>query len=279
MWIKLLILSCFVVLVACSGLEEMEYRKNREHNETGEFVYRYHDEYHFAIPSPVLKKRIPYAWEENLIGEHPRITKEFFRCNGSTSNPAHVEYNNAGEEVRYFDCEGPLKHSLPIRDDKEFIFPILIDILNYIQEKTEKRVVITCGHRCPQHNIYVDSSRYNRTSKHMIGAEVDLYVQGMWKNPMDVVNLIFEFYKENPKYKEQKQYEEFFRYEKDDTNVSTPPWYNKEIFVKLFKKEEGRDIDNRHSYPYVSIQVRYDRDTDKRVSYTWEQAFYNYLRW
>ena len=32
-------------------------------------------------------------------------------------------------------------------------------------------------------------------------------------------------------------------------NVLIPPWYNKEILIKLFKKNEGRDLDNRHPYP------------------------------
>ena len=31
----------------------------------------------------------------------------------------------------------------------------------------------------------------------------------------------------------------------------TIPWFNKEIFIKLYRKSEGRDGDNRHPYPYL----------------------------
>ena len=138
--------------------------------------------------------------------------------------------------------------------------------------------MITCGHRCPEHNTYSDSSPKNQHSKHMIGAEVSFYVQGMEYKPETIIKYLQEYYKSNPKYKGQKDFEEFQRYDKEDSDVSIQPWYNKEIFVKLYNKKEGRDFDNRHPYPYISIQVRYEVDRQEKVIYTWDKATRNYLR-
>src|SRR5206468_4318905 len=150
------------------------------------------------------------------------------------------------------------RHSLPLSDGKEFVYSILLDLLNYLQAKTGKRVVVTCGHRCPVHNLYADQSKSNQVSKHMIGAEADFYVQGFEERPDLIVELIKGFYKEEARYQGLPAYQEFKRFEKEEAGLSTLPWYNQEVCIKLFKKSEGRDIDNRHPYPYLSIQVRYD---------------------
>jgi hypothetical protein len=244
----------------------------------GEYIFRHHDESLVQVEPMVSLKRAAYPWEEDRHCSYPKITKDFFRCKGSSLNPVHLVQKEK-EIVRYYDCGGPQRHSLPLRDQKEFIYPVLIDLLNYIQTQTGKRVVITCGHCCPEHNTYLDPSQANQASKHMLGAEVDFYVQGMEQQPEKVIELIFAYYREQPKYKGLKEFEEFKRYEKEEKNVSYLPWYNKEIFIKLFKKNEGRDFDNRHPYPYVSIQVRYDWDLDEKVTYSWDKAFHNFLRW
>lgn len=168
---------------------------------------------------------------------------------------------------------------MPLRAQQEFIYSILIDLLNEIQIKTGRRVVITCGHCCPEHSLYLDASPINQTSKHLIGAEVDFYVEGLEKEPEKVVEIILAFYREQLKYKGLKEFQEFKRYEKGETNVTLLPWYNKEIFVKIFNETEGRDFDNRHPYPYVSIQVRYDWDLKEKVVYSWEKAFRQFYRW
>ena len=113
----------------------------------------------------------------------------------------------------------------------------------------------------------------------MLGAEVDFYVQGMEKNPEKIVELILVYYHAQPKYKGLKEFEEFKRYEKKESHVLTPPWVNKELFIKLYKKNEGRDFDNRHPYPYISLQVRYDWDRQEPVTYSWDKDFRNFHRW
>lgn len=260
--------------VGCSNSDTPSESTLRRQNQKGEFVYRVHDEYLFVPPSPQWQARDSYPWEIGVVENLPRITKEFFRCKGSCLNSEQVAANG-DEIVRLNDCGGLDRHGLPLHNNKEFIYPVLIDLMNYLQTRTEKRVIITSGHRCPQHNTYVDPSYYNRTSKHLIGAEVSFYVQGMEYLAETIAHYLQDYYRAHF---DQPDYAVFKRYEKNDTNVSTQPWYNKEIFIKLFKKDEGHNFDNRHPYPYVSIQVRYDRELDQRVFYTWEAAHQQYLR-
>lgn len=270
----LLLLSLVLFVQGCSNSSS----SSPSHPPKGEYIFRRHDESFVRVEPLVSVKRPSYPWEEEWLCHYSKITKDFLRCQGSSLNPVHI-VQKGKEMVRFYDCGGAQKHSLPLRDQKEFIYPILIDLLNYIQTKTEKRVVVTCGHCCPEHNAYLDPSSANQMSKHMLGAEVDFYVQGMEQQPNHVIDLILAYYKEQIKYKGLKEFEEFKRYEKEDKNIATCPWYNKEIFVKLFKKNEGRDFDNRHPYPYLSIQVRYDWDRDEPITYSWDKAFRNFHRW
>ncbi len=168
---------------------------------------------------------------------------------------------------------------MPLREgEAEFIYPILIDLLNYLQSKTGLKVVIT-WHCCPVHNAYADSSSYNQNSKHMIGAEVDFYVQGMENRPHAVIAILMDYYKEMSLYQGDRQYQEFQRLEQANLNVATPPWYNKEILIKLYEKTEGRDFDNRHPYPYLCLQVRFDRERNEKVACDWQKAFNGYRRY
>lgn len=262
----------FLFLGACSGLEQSEQEKLRKAHAQGEFILRNHDEFAYLIHPPKYRIRKKYPWEHNYVGNFPKITKEFFRCRGKSTNSERIVRSAYDEEVHLFDCGGGSRHSLPMREGSEFIYPVLIEILNYIQARTGKKVMITCGHRCPQHNLYAAPEAEHQTSKHMIGAEVDFYVAGMENDPEGVIELIFRFYRENALYRGQEKFELFQRWDRDSTDVSTAPWYNQEVFVKLYKKGEGRDVDNDHPYPYLSIQVIRDRDTNRRVSYSWPQA-------
>ncbi len=250
-----------------------------EQNKTfgpGEPISRGNDE-RLAIPPPKQMPPPLYPWSDMRVSHLPMITKEFFRCKGSPLNPERAIERN-GKTERISDCGGTDRHSLPLKEDREFIYPILITLLNHVQSKTQKRVVITSGHRCPEHNTYVDPSSQNSYSKHLIGAEVSFYVQGMENEPATIVDILADYYKNDSPFKDKEEYFPLQRYEKKDTNVSTPPWYNKEVFIKLFKREEGRNFDNRHPFPYLAIQVRYDADSNERVTYSWEKAYKNYLR-
>jgi hypothetical protein len=219
----------------------------------------------------------PYPWESNKRGKISPITKEYFRCKGSPLSPPIPILQDGKVVENLFDCHGTDSHSLPVRHGKEFIYPILLELMNEIQAATGKPVIITSGHRCPTHNRYVDLSPKNQVSKHLIGAEVSFYVAELERNPEVVLNAIFAFYRSNPRYAaEGKAYTEFERYDKE-VDVSTKPWVNKEILIKLYLPSEGRDGDNRHPFPYLAIQVRFDKDTNMRVAYSPAEA-QNFLR-
>ncbi len=252
-------------------MEQSEREKLRRLNCKIDPIYRNHDEVLYPIAPPIVVARNPYPWESET--NLPRITKEFFRCKGSPLNPPHVDTSGTHPEP-IADCEGSTRHGLPIIHGKEGVYPVLIDLLNYLQKKTGHRVIVTCGHRCPIHNSYSDLSKENRVSKHQIGAEVDFYVQGMEDRPQEIAGLLMQYYQENAP--NDKESIDFKRFEK--TDLAIQPWFNKEIFIKLYQKGEGRDFDNRHPHPYLSVQVRYDREGKERVVYEWGKANKGYAR-
>ena len=252
-------------LAGCSGLEKSEKKKIRQHNLTIAPIQRQEDEILFPFPKIEIQKRDSYPWESKYIGPHLRITKEFFRCRGRFTHPP-IQMHNSKELVYHLDCGGIEQHSLPMKNGEEFIYPILIELLNYIQEQTGKKIAITCGHRCPTHNLYADTSKPNRTSKHLIGGEVDFYVEGFENNPQAIIDILQGFY--TSPFKRSTHFKK----------VSTPSWYNKEVVLTLYQAEEGRDFDNNHPYPYLSIQVSYDSKSKRAVHYNWHQAHNGYLK-
>ena len=257
-----LFLTALCCFSCSSGIERSENEKLKRKNSKGEYIYRNHNEYLFAIAPPLHTPRQAYPWEGNL----PRITKEFFRCRGSLSHPINL----VDPEHPLPDCES--RHGLPVLHGRETVYPILLDLLNYVQKTTGRRVIITCGHRCPIHNTWADPTKENAVSKHQIGAEVDFYVQGMEQQPLEVVQFLMSYYQG------QKEFESFQRYESSDNHTETKPWLNKEIFIRVQSASEGRDADNRHPYPYITVQVRYDRSRKERVIYEWKQANLGYPR-
>lgn len=210
-----------------------------------------------AYPSQLLiPAELPsYPWEIKGHQNLRPIQKEDLHCQGRRDH--HPKLLANGES--HNDCDGPLEHGLPVR-----VQPILMALLNWIQEKTGQEVVITSGHRCPRHQTYLNSSSKALSSKHQVGAEVNFYVKGWEERPEEVVNILFEYYKTAPK-----------KWDKE-TDVRTTPWYNDEVFVKLYQKDEGRDEDNAHGFPFIDIQVRYDSEKGEKVQYTWKgsQEYY-----
>jgi hypothetical protein len=263
-------------LNGCSS-DAVSKKNKKEIPVSGEYIYRLHNEKQFVPASPEKTPHESYPWEKILVGNLPKITKEYFRCKGSSINPVRTVMKK-GELVHCHDCGGCEKHSLPLKDNKEFIYTILIDLLNYVQKKTGRRVIITSGHRCPDHNMYIDPENVNAHTKHLMGAEVSFYVQGMEEQAEKVIKIMQQYYQENSKYQKQKDFIEFQRYEKPDTDVSIQPWFNKEVFIKLYARKEGRDFDNRHPYSYISLQVRYDMDLNEKVVFTWPKGYNNYFR-
>lgn len=271
-----LLMLISISLTGCNSDSSGPKNRSRHAVAKGEYIYRTHDEFLFRPPQPIYQSPSLYPWEDVQGGKFPPINKYYFRCKGCGLNPPKkIDLNG---EVRYVaDCNGPSGHSLPLKDGEEYIYPIFIDLLNYLQRKTDQRVIITSGHRCPTHHAYVEQSKAQMYSKHMIGAEVDFYIQNLEEQPEFIVALIQDYFLETPYYRDLKEYQQFNRWEKAN-DISTPPWYNKEIFIKLYKKNEGRNLDNDHPYPYISIQIRYDKENNEKVSYSWDKAFKNFYR-
>ncbi|MEM8727667.1 MAG: hypothetical protein AAGE99_03025 [Chlamydiota bacterium] len=251
-------------LINCSGLEKSEEKKVRGQNLVIAPIQRQSDETLFPFPPTWLKKRAPYPWEAKYIGNHRRITKEFFRCRGNVFSPP-IQIQREKDSIYHQDCGGIEMHGLPLKNGEEYIYPILIELLNFLQEKLDRGVVITCGHRCPAHNLYADPSKKGQSSKHLIGAEVDFYVKGFEYDPQPVLDTLFSYY-ERPMLRTTTL-----------TDAATPSWYNEEVAITLFRAAEGRDFDTDHPYPYISIQVRYDRDTKETVRYSRRRAHHGYM--
>ncbi len=220
----------FFCLFSTSCMEQAQKSQIKERNERKDVVHRLSYEKRYPEGKLCRLEREAYPWEAGYTGGRPPITKESFRCKGKHT------------------------HSLPLKQGEEFIYPILVNLLNHLQAKTGCPVVITCGHRCQEHHKLADPSVYNANSKHLMGAEVDFYLQGM----------------------ENKEYETFLQLDPSKLNVSTPAWYNKEVLIKLYLPHEGRDVDNRHKYPYISIQVRYDVEKNEKVIYSKEKTQVRY---
>ena len=241
---------------------------DREMLTKAEPIVRKSNNKEYLLKEPVIRPSPNYPWTKKGSSKYTKITKEHFRCKGSFTNPVRTVVQKSGSLERYFDCGGMDRHSLYLKEGQEFIYPVLINLLNYVQEVSEHKVIVTSGYRCPDHSIYVEPS--NRSSKHMVGAAVTFYVQDY--DIQKVVNLIQKYYVQD------KKLCHFERYTKEDTDCSIQPWMNKEIYFKVYKENEGRNCDNSHPFSYISLQVRHDMSCDKKVVYSWEEAFRSYLR-
>ncbi|MCI5052382.1 MAG: D-Ala-D-Ala carboxypeptidase family metallohydrolase [Simkaniaceae bacterium] len=237
-----------LLLVGCSRMEESEREKVRELNMHSEPIYRHADERLFPTFTLNHTPRDPYPWEQDR--HLPRITKDYFRCRGDYRRKEIIKRNHLGNPYALIECRA---HSLPIRSEREFIYPALISALNSLQKRLQKKVVITSGHRCPFHNRYIGAPG---NSKHLVGAEVDFYVEGYEKRPGVVIQALTE---EGG----------FLR------NGNT--WSNRDLAIHLVPSGEGRSLDNDHPYPYISLEVL--REEGKRVLYNWHRAHSGYHRY
>jgi len=269
---KIWIMAIF--LVSCSGLEKAQQAKIRKINEVKDPILRRSDEYYFASASPKKKEQEKYPWEERYVGSFNKITKESFRCRGSSAHSDRKIINSDGVEESLTDCEGLGSHSLPVRDGEEFIYETLINLLNYLQREHRKRVIITSGYRCPVHNRYCNHARTNLTSKHQIGAEVDFYIDGMQTSPEEVVKKIMQYYQDD-----EPPYQQFRKMVKERNGVEYTTWYNKEIFININDYRISNDLDNNFPHPYITIELRIDRETETKIDYTWHQATNGYMRY
>lgn len=247
--------------------------ENKKEESKALLIEREKGSLHFKEPEVKANPLPRYAWEKD--SPFPRINKEFFRCMGSKLHPMKKQ---EGKLPPLSDCDGFSAHSLPIKNGEEFIYPCLIELLNEIQKRTNHRVIITSGHRCLKHHLYVKLPEEKKASKHLMGAEVAFYVKGLEKSPQTVLKAIEEYYREHPVFGQEAAFQ-FKQSDQDDLQVSLRPYLNKEILVKLYLPEEGRDGDTNHNFSYFKMQVRWDRNSKKSVPFRWDEAEKNLFQW
>jgi len=263
-----------LLFTSCSGLEKAQQAKIRKANEVKDPIVRLSNERYFASTMPRKKEREKYPWEERYVGSFTKITKESFRCRGSSSHLERKVLNSDGLEEILVDCEGLGSHSLPVKEGEEFIYETLIKLLNHVQGINHKRVIITSGYRCPIHNRFCNHTKANASSKHQIGAEVDFYVEGMENEPETVISQLISFYKED-----EKSYQQFQKSIKEKNGIEYPIWSNKEISIRINHYKISNDLDNAFSHPYITIDLKFDRQGEEKVEYSWQKANNGYMRY
>ncbi len=250
-------LLLFLLLFSCSNTETRLEKKRMKNNYSTEKIYRHSSEFAYKQEPCELVQKVPYPWENDTA--FPKITINSLRCRGSSNNPLVKKL-----EKVYEDCNGMHDHGLPYVDGDEFVYPVLITLLNKVQKAFEKKVVVTSGHRCPKHHTYMTLGE-SKISKYMIGARVDFFIEGMERRPEEIIEKIKEFYKEDSVFVKSVQLD------------GTIAWTNKEVRLSVSKEGEHSIIDGK-KHPVVTIDVRYDREKKTPIQLDWNQAYTGYIR-
>lgn len=257
---KYMLLLIFL-FTACSTANDRVQKKRMKNNISTEKIYRLSHEKAYEVEKPKLVRKMSYPWESETA--YPKITMDTLRCRGDISH----EKKERGGKV-YEDCKGLYEHGLPYVDGEEFVYPVLVHLLNKVQGAFDKKVVVTSGHRCPKHNTYLSLGK-SKISRYMIGAKVDFYVEGMENNTEEIIERIMHFYSD-----EEDRYSRFQRVSHDNGSYS---WKNKEISISISREGEHSIIEGKKN-SVISIEVRYDRDREELVRVEWDKAYQGFIR-
>ncbi|MCH9811166.1 hypothetical protein K0U07_00210 [bacterium] len=248
------------LLVGCSTADERVQSRRMQNNKSTEKIYRLSHEKVYEEKEQKLVKREPYPWEN--AADFPKITMNMLRCRGCSSNKERTRGDKA-----FTDCNGMKDHGLPYVDGEEFVYPVLVSLLNKVQNSLNKKVVVTSGHRCPKHNDYLNLGK-SRISKYMIGACVDFFIEGMENDAEQIVEEIISLYKEDS--------DNYCHFTKSKSSKGTPSWRNKEISISI-QKEGEHSILYKKDHPVLSISVRYDRQKGEHVHLDWKHAYQGFI--
>jgi hypothetical protein len=148
----------------------------------------------------LLTFNVPWVrYETGPQGYWHTLTRDHFRCKGKAAHGPIA----LSDGSYLFDCWG-YDHGLPWIEDREFVEPLLIDLLNGLQRELKSSVVILSGHRCPIHHRYLTQGQGSSTDKHLIAAAVDFRLQGYENTPAESVQAIQKIFRslsEDPKAK------------------------------------------------------------------------------
>ena len=254
---------CFILLflqVSCSTADEREKSQRMSNNKAVEKIYRLSHEKVYVEEDRVLATRELYPWENET--EFAKITMNTLRCRGDNT---HVPRHKKDKE--YVDCNGMHDHGLPYVDGEEFVYPVLVSLLNKIQNSFNKRLIVTSGHRCPRHNNYLTLGA-SKISKYMIGAKVDFYVEGMEEGVDDVIERIMYLYENDS--------DEYRRFTKTTGQGHFPAWRNKEISISASSEGE-HSVTLKKNHPVITVEVRWDRERNQRVNLDWKKAYQGFI--
>ncbi len=200
----------------------------------------------FVIPQELPQKKPSYQWEKQH-SPLPSFTKYSFRCTGT----------NQEENIpSYKKCLGTLQHGLPLYNGKEYIYPRLIDLLNFLQKENNEKISIIRGHLCPKVFALLDIKEQN--NKYLIGAIVKISSKINWEQNLPF--LIKKFYE---KKKEENPLQEI-------NNSNYPIIFTNNEFKFIIYKPLTTNI--------MEIEVLYDKEKDLTINFTIEDA-QNYLHY
>lgn len=200
----------------------------------------------FILPYELPQKSPTYPWNTC----HPRflsLTKYSFQCSGT---------NPEADIPLHQKCLGTLHHGLPLVNGKEYIYPRLIDLLNFLQKENKEKIIVIRGHICPKIFSLLDTQEQHE--KYLIGAMVKVSSQINWEKNLSP--LVKKFY--------DKKKEEDPLYE-----IENSP------YAITFINQEFKFIIHPSSLTNImEIEVLYDKEKDSPIKFT-EKDIQNYLRY
>ncbi|MBN1150956.1 DUF882 domain-containing protein [candidate division WOR-3 bacterium] len=192
------------------------------------------------------------------------ITVEDFRCKGDSGENPPIVWNG---ETFYDGDSG----TLPRRG----IDPDLLDLLNDLQNEINSQVFIISGYRSIKHNRYIAADLYkyvnengdsgnphevSMTSKHIMGAAADFYVEGYEDRPENVLESLLKVIEENGDSSYPVVSKVGLRPRSSGSVYSyyAYPSYKTDIWwIHPYAENEGRDLDCRvYSGVYFHINKR-----------------------
>lgn len=191
-----------------------------------------------------LTHQVP--WIRYIDGKHGTyhtLTRDHFRCKGR-GDRAPIALNDGNY---LFDCWGR-EHGLPWIEGREFVEPLLILLLNGVQNELQSPVTIFSGHRCPAHHRYLTQGEGSATDRHLIGAAADFELNGYTQEPQTVVAAI------------QKVFNKLCNQPKSKLMASQEGWKNYFCEIKWHPAAQFTSPDHPSDRGYFEIIITHRLD-------------------
>lgn len=217
------------------------------------------EEVHVEMPANKRVEKPSFIASQNTI---PPLTPEHFRCKGSHHNPI-TKHTIDGKQTYFQDCDGSHTHSLPIIDGKQTVYPHLIELLNHVQDVTGRQIRVLTGHRCYIHQSYLSSEMKDLTSAYQLGAAADVCFQSSSTGLKEIIHAIMDWYEQTN-----------LPGSTFNANSDSNRWSNR--YVQL-SYHETTDIDTKYKGPHISITLKVDPSTGKKITYSYRKVRNNLI--